>query len=105
MSRSLAARPTGDVHISARWTHLSGSPQCLRTRPRLAIEQDARRWTDMIHSPVPGPMRKRIKAQVGHYAAERQTDFVAEVYHGSMVGRTYPSEVMALCNQLGGPRL
>jgi hypothetical protein len=71
----------------------------------LAIGQDAGRWTAMIFTPVPGSLRWQIRAEVGLYSAERETDFVADVYHGLTVGSSDPSRVFALYNDLGGPPL
>lgn len=71
----------------------------------LAIGHDQDRWLAMHHTPLSPALRRRVRAELGEYAAASQLEFVAEVYHGRMVGEAYSDEIVQAYNGLGGPKL
>ncbi|MDR2603184.1 MAG: hypothetical protein LBC11_01310 [Puniceicoccales bacterium] len=47
-------------------------------------------------------LRKQIAEEVSLYAATSESEFMAEVYCGCMLGKTYSSEIMDVYKKLGG---
>lgn len=73
---------------------------------QFGLEEGTRRYRALSRDEFKGEMllRALIKKKASRLAAIDKNEFVAEIYSGLVIGRTYPADVMALYDSLGGVR-
>jgi len=70
------------------------------------LEEGTKRYWDLARDEFKTEilLRLQIKKKTSRVAVLDKNEFVAEIYSGLVIGRTYPAEVLALYDELGGVR-
>ncbi len=73
---------------------------------RYGLEEGTRRYWMLARDEFKdeNEFKQRLKKVASRLAAIDKNEFVAEIYSGLVIGRTYPAEVLALYDALGGVR-
>ncbi len=73
---------------------------------RYGLEEGTRRYWMLARDEFKdeNEFKQRLKKVASRLAAIDKNEFVAEIYSGLVIGRTYPAEVLALYDELGGMR-
>ena len=97
--------PSGEPHSIV--IHELGHVLHTRNAANAAPEWSSSHVTKWELKPTAGPFHsaRQIASQVSRYAMENPKEFVAEVYAGSMCGKTFNPGVCKLYAHLKGPKL
>jgi len=73
---------------------------------RHGLEEGTKRYWDLARDEFKTEilLRLQFKKKTSRVAVLDKNEFVAEIYSGLVIGRTYPAEVLALYDELGGVR-